>query len=179
MPGRARCLAASLVGLVVLGATACAPKKAVETIEQGRTTSCASDQKVVETAVETFYAAGGAQGSATVAGLVAAQLLREPSISYQIAADGVSVVPIPGGPCDTTGATTTAAPATGTGTGSGTEQCEADRATLQAAVDAFGATYNVSPMSEAELVTAGLLVAQVAGYDLQGSTVVPVPGVCA
>lgn len=163
---------------LLAGLTGCADD-AVETIQQGESAACAADQTTIEVAVDTFYANGGASGGATMDALVSAGLLRAASTSFLVGPDGITVVPIPGGLCDTG---TAAAAATTVPSGGLTltpEQCESDRATLQAAVDAFGAAYSVSPMDEAELVKAGLLVGLVAGYDLQGSTVVPAVGVCA
>ncbi|MEQ1699760.1 MAG: hypothetical protein ABMA25_06600 [Ilumatobacteraceae bacterium] len=163
---------------VLIGLSGCA-KEAVETIQQGETNACASDKKVIEIAVDVYYANGGAAGTATMDGLVAMQLLREPSTSYLVAPDGLTVLPIPGGLCDTAGGQAEPAPEQGGARAFTPEQCEADRVTLQGAVDTFGATYGVSPMSESELVSARLLAAELQGYDLQGSTLVPVPGVCA
>lgn len=163
---------------LLTGLSGCA-KDAVDTIQLGETNACAADRKTVEVAVETFYANGGASGTASMVALVSAGLLREPSTSFTVER-GLDVVAIPGGLCDTggTGTTgTTAAPAAAAGFTP--EQCEADRITLQGAVDAFGAAYSVSPMDEAELVRAGLLTVEVQGYDLQGATVVPAAGVCA
>lgn len=176
-----RTVACTISALAVLaGFSGCAPEDAVESIQQSETSSCASDRKTLEIAVETYYASGGAGGTATVDALVVQGLLRQPSAAYVIGPDGIAVVAKPGGPCDTSGAAPSSAPAAADGaTALTAEQCEADRVTLQAAVDTFGAAYSVSPMSEAELVTAGLLVGEVVGYDLQGATVVPVADLCA
>jgi hypothetical protein len=67
--------------------------------DKGQDSACAADQKVLEVAVETYYANGGAAGSATEAGLVTAQLLRGPSSTYDIAANGIDVVATTGGAC--------------------------------------------------------------------------------
>lgn len=177
-----RTVACTISALAVLtGFSGCAPDDAVESIQQSESSSCASDRTTLETAVETYYASGGATGTATVDALVAQGLLRQPSAAYVVGPDGIAVVAKPGGPCDTSGAAPSSAPAAAAdgATALTAEQCEADRVTLQAAVDTFGAAYSVSPMSEAELVTAGLLVGEVVGYDLQGATVVPVADVCA
>lgn len=169
----------ALGAIALLVALSGCAEDAVETIQQGETNACATDKKVVEIAVDVFYANGGAAGTATMDGLVAAQFLRAPSSSYTVATDGVTVVPIPGGLCDTTGGVAEPAPEQGGALALSPEQCEADRATLQGAVDAFGAAYSISPMDENELVRAKLLLGEVQGYDLQGSTLVPVAGLCA
>jgi len=82
-----------LIVIVILGILATVTVFAVRGItEKGQTSACASDKKVLEVAVETFYANGGT-GLATEAGLVAANLLRDVSPTYDIAADGIAVVP--------------------------------------------------------------------------------------
>lgn len=158
---------------VLIGLSGCA-KDAVETIQRGEAKACATDKKTIEIAVDVYYANGGTTGSATMDGLVGAGLLREASPTHLVAPDGLTVIPIPGALCDTSGGT--GAPAAQSALTP--EQCEADRLTLQGAVDAFGAAYSISPMDENELVRAGLLTAEVRGYNLQGSTVVPVEGAC-
>jgi hypothetical protein len=55
-------------------------------------------------------------------------------------------------------------------------RCRADRVTLEVAVEAFTASKDRPPDSEAELVDAGFLRAESAMYDLRGSTVVVAPG---
>lgn len=97
-----------LIVIVILGILATVTVFAVRGItEKGQSSACASDKKVLEVAVETFYANGGT-GLATEAGLVTANLLREESPTYDIAADGIAVTPTALGKC--VAATTTVAP---------------------------------------------------------------------
>lgn len=173
-----RTVASALTALVLLVGLSGCVEEAVQTIDDGKATACAADQKVLEIALETYYANGGAPGTATVQALVSAGLLRAESTTFTIV-NGSDVVPIAGGGCDTADAAAATTTPSGGATALGPEQCEADRVALQNAVDTFGAAYNVSPMSEGELVRAGLLVAEVPGYDLQGATVVPAAGSCA
>ena len=105
-----------LIVIVILGILATVTVFAVRGIaDKGQTSACAADQKVLEVAVETFYANGGAAGSATEAGLVTAQLIRSASSTYDIGGDGISVSATAGGKCAapvTTLAPTTLAPTT-------------------------------------------------------------------
>lgn len=94
-----------LIVIVILGILATVTVFAVRGIaDKGQDSACAADQKVLETAVETYYANGGADGSATEAGLVTAKLLRSQSSTFDITG-GINVVPTAGGAC--AGATTT------------------------------------------------------------------------
>ncbi len=56
--------------------------------------------------------------------------------------------------------------------------CDADRRALQNAWEAFNADIGRPPASEAEIVQAGLLYEASLGFDLVGTEIVPVPGVC-
>ena len=82
--------------------------------DKGQKSACDADQKVLEVAVETYYANGGAPGSATESGLVSAGLLRGESTTFDIGGNGIAVTATPGGKCVvvTTVAPTTAAPTT-------------------------------------------------------------------
>ena len=57
--------------------------------------------------------------------------------------------------------------------------CESDLRALETAWEAYTADTGNPPTSEADLVNAGLLRQESAGFDLVGTEFVPVPGVCA
>jgi prepilin-type N-terminal cleavage/methylation domain-containing protein len=106
-----------LIVIVILGILATVTVFAVRGIaDKGQDSACAADQKVLEVAVETYYANGGAPGSATEQGLVDAGLLRGLSGTFNIDGDGIGVSAEPGtvanpGKCYTApAATTTTAP---------------------------------------------------------------------
>ncbi len=91
-----------LIVIVILGILATVTVFAVRGIaDKGQESACAADQKVLEVAVETYYANGGAAGSATEPGLVTAELIRGVSSTYNIDADGIGVSPDPAGDCAT------------------------------------------------------------------------------
>lgn len=81
-----------LIVIVILGILATVTVFAVRGItEKGQSSACASDKKVLEVAVETFYANGGAAGTATELLLVEAELIRDVSKTYNIGGDGIAV----------------------------------------------------------------------------------------
>ena len=89
-----------LIVIVILGILATVTVFAVRGIaDKGQESACAADQKVLEVAVETYYANGGAPGSATEAGLVSAGLLRGESSTFNVGSDGIAVTATPGGDC--------------------------------------------------------------------------------
>ncbi|MDO9175516.1 MAG: prepilin-type N-terminal cleavage/methylation domain-containing protein [Actinomycetota bacterium] len=95
-----------LIVIVILGILATVTVFAVRGIaDKGQDSACAADAKVLEVAVETYYANGGAAGTATEALLVSGELLRGESSTYDIGSDGISVTATAGGAC--AGATTT------------------------------------------------------------------------
>ena len=101
-----------LIVIVILGILATVTVFAVRGIaDKGQDSACDADQKVLETAVETYYANGGA-APATEAGLVSAGLLRSESSTFDIGADGIAVTAVALGKC--AAPTTTAAAATTT-----------------------------------------------------------------
>ena len=57
--------------------------------------------------------------------------------------------------------------------------CEADRKVLETASEAYSADRGVPPESEADLVNEGLLIHESSGWDLVGTEIIAVPGVCA
>jgi len=96
-----------LIVIVILGILATVTVFAVRGIaDKGQKSACDADSKTLEVAVETYYANGGAPGSATEAGLVTAGLLRSESSTYDVGTDGVSVTATTGGDCDLTTPTT-------------------------------------------------------------------------
>ena len=55
--------------------------------------------------------------------------------------------------------------------------CDIERTTLATAVDAYVAITGAAPMSEADLVTEGILRTEVQAYDVDASgAIVPAPG---
>ncbi|MBP7891087.1 MAG: prepilin-type N-terminal cleavage/methylation domain-containing protein [Ilumatobacteraceae bacterium] len=81
-----------LIVIVILGILATVTVFAVRGIaDKGKSAACDSDKKVLEVAVETFYANGGAAGTATELLLVEAELIRDVSKTYNIGGDGIAV----------------------------------------------------------------------------------------
>lgn len=79
-----------LIVIVILGILATVTVFAVRGIaDKGKSAACDSDKKVLEVAVETFYANGGAAGTATEP--VEAELIRDVSKTYNIGGDGIAV----------------------------------------------------------------------------------------
>ena len=92
-----------LIVIVILGILATVTVFAVRGIaDKGQSSACAADQKVLEIAVETYYANGGAPGSATEALLKSGGLIREVSSTFNIATDGIGVTADPLGKCKVT-----------------------------------------------------------------------------
>ncbi len=90
-----------LIVVVILGILATVTVFAVRGItDKGQESACDTDMRVMETAVETWYADQSATtaGDPTEAGLVTAQLLRAESTLYDVGAAG-AVVPQVGGAC--------------------------------------------------------------------------------
>lgn len=81
-----------LIVIVILGILATVTVFAVRGIaDKGKTAACDSDRKVLEVAIETYYANGGAPGTASEATLVTEELLRGPSKTFNIDSDGIGV----------------------------------------------------------------------------------------
>ena len=81
-----------LIVIVILGILATVTVFAVRGIaDKGQDSACDADEKVLEVAIETYYANGGAPGSATEELLVLGDLLRSESDNYNIDADGIGV----------------------------------------------------------------------------------------
>jgi prepilin-type N-terminal cleavage/methylation domain-containing protein len=95
-----------LIVIVILGILATVTVFAVRGIaDKGQDSACAADQKVLEVAVETYYANGGEPGTASEAALVTAGLLRGQSSTFDVGTDGVSVTATAGGACAGTATT--------------------------------------------------------------------------
>jgi len=102
-----------LIVIVILGILATVTVFAVRGIaDKGQQSACAADQKVLEVAVETYYANGGAPGTATEAGLVADGLLRGQSSTFNVDIDGIGVSAVNPGACYIAPTTTIAATTT-------------------------------------------------------------------
>jgi len=90
-----------LIVIVILGILATVTVFAVRGItDQGQQSACKADQKTLEVAVEAYYAQFGKTVAATDALLVSSELLRSPSTTFAVAADGITVSPISGADCD-------------------------------------------------------------------------------
>ena len=90
-----------LIVVVILGILATVTVFAVRGItDKGQESACDTDMRVMETAVETWYAdqSAGTAGDPTEAGLVTAQFLRAESTLYDVGTAG-AVEPQVGGAC--------------------------------------------------------------------------------
>ena len=78
-----------LIVIVILGILATVTVFAVRGItDQGKTSACKSDQKTLQTALETYYAQNGSASVPNEAALVTAGFLREESANLTITAAG-------------------------------------------------------------------------------------------
>jgi general secretion pathway protein G len=90
-----------LIVVVILGILATVTVFAVRGItDKGQESACDTDKRVLEVAVETWYAdeSAATEGDPTEAGLVAALFLRSESTLYDVGAAG-AVEPQAGGAC--------------------------------------------------------------------------------
>lgn len=90
-----------LIVVVILGILATVTVFAVRGItDKGQESACDTDKRVMETAVETWYAdqSAGTAGDPNEAGLVTAQFLRAESTLYDVGTAG-AVEPQVGGAC--------------------------------------------------------------------------------
>lgn len=91
-----------LVVVVIMGVLATVSVLGVRGLtDRGQLSACESDRRVMEVAVETWFADESLATSGTLseAALVQAKLLREPSTLHDVVADG-TVVPVANGVCD-------------------------------------------------------------------------------
>lgn len=91
-----------LVVVVIMGVLATVSVLGVRGLtDRGQESACESDQRVIEVAVETWFADESLATSGTLseAALVDAQLLRDESTLFDVQADG-TVVPVVDGVCD-------------------------------------------------------------------------------
>lgn len=91
-----------LVVVVIMGVLATVSVLGVRGLtDRGQESACESDQRVLEVAVETWFADESltTSGTLTEAGLVSAQLLRDESTLFDVLSDG-TVVPVEDGACD-------------------------------------------------------------------------------
>lgn len=91
-----------LVVVVIMGVLATVSVLGVRGLtDRGQASACESDRRVMEVAVETWFADETLETSGTLseAALVDAQLLRDESILYDVLADG-TVVAAEGEACD-------------------------------------------------------------------------------
>lgn len=93
-----------LVVVVIMGVLATVSVLGVRGLtDRGQASACESDQRVIEVAVETWFAdeSLATSGTLTEAALVDAQLLRDESTLFDVQANG-TVVPVTDGACDPT-----------------------------------------------------------------------------
>ena len=91
-----------LVVVVIMGVLATVSVLGVRGLtDRGQASACESDQRVMEVAVETWFAdeSLATSGTLTEAALVDAQLLRDESTLFDVQSDG-TVVPVVDGACD-------------------------------------------------------------------------------
>lgn len=91
-----------LVVVVIMGVLATVSVLGVRGLtDRGQASACESDRRVVEVAVETWFAdeSLATSGTLTEAALVDAQLLRDESTLHDVQADG-TVVAVENGACD-------------------------------------------------------------------------------
>jgi general secretion pathway protein G len=91
-----------LVVVVIMGVLATVSVLGVRGLtDRGQASACESDQRVIEVAVETWFAdeSLATSGTLTEAALVDAQLLRDESTLFDVQSDG-TVVPVENGACD-------------------------------------------------------------------------------
>jgi general secretion pathway protein G len=91
-----------LVVVVIMGVLATVSVLGVRGLtDRGQASACESDQRVIEVAVETWFAdeSLATSGTLTEAALVDAQLLRDESTLFDVQSDG-TVVPVVDGACD-------------------------------------------------------------------------------
>ncbi|MDO8364880.1 MAG: hypothetical protein Q7V88_18460 [Actinomycetota bacterium] len=134
---------------------------------------CMIQGKTLATATEAFLADTGALPTDEQA-LVDAGMLRTPVEDYDlvVSAAGFELVATPR--CQGVDWTGTIP---GSGPASGEADCAIDLKVLQVALEAYEATNGAPAATEAELVPE-YLRQEVAGYDWNGSEIVPVAGVC-
>jgi prepilin-type N-terminal cleavage/methylation domain-containing protein len=91
-----------LVVVVIMGVLATVSVLGVRGLtDRGQASACESDRRVMEVAVETWFAdeSLATSGTLTEAALVDAQLLRDESTLFDVQSDG-TVVPVENGACD-------------------------------------------------------------------------------
>ena len=100
-PDRGFTLVELLVVVTIMGVLATVSVFAVRGItDRSQESACDSDQRVLEVAVETWFADETlSSGTLSEAALVSAELLRAPSDQFDVLADG-SVVATENGACD-------------------------------------------------------------------------------
>ncbi len=91
-----------LVVVVIMGVLATVSVLGVRGLtDRGQESACESDRRVIEVAIETWFAdeSLATSGTLTEAALVDAQLLRDESTLFDVQTDG-TVVPVVNGACD-------------------------------------------------------------------------------
>jgi hypothetical protein len=137
-------------------------------VEETQARACRVEARTLETAREAYLAQVGDEP--TRDDLIDAGFLRDQGADAVFVMDLVDgrPRPVPGGPCE--GVDLSTPPPTAS-------DCEAQRRTLEVAVEAFLAQTGALPTTEADLVTSGMLRDEIEPFDLTvDGTVVAAPG---
>ena len=162
----------------ITGAATGTPTDTPANEDPARVSRCTARFKTLLVAIEAYYAMNGTSTVPTEQALVDAGLVTGPDDSYDVDPGG-QVVAAPGSLCG--GVELLDDLITTPPTGSVTlpdnlRECEAERAVLQVAMDAYFATNGSTAASEADLVSADLLRQEFGGYDIVDGVIVPAPG---
>jgi hypothetical protein len=170
----------ALVTLIVVLTSGCGAEAATvhsRTAQQASLVTgdvCRPEYLTLATAVEAYLASTGAL-PASEGDLVAAGLLREDVEDFDvIIADNAYEVVAAGDRCE--GFDPSLPDATESEPMSEVN-CAVERTTMETAWEAYSADHGTPPVSEADLVPDYLHV-ELAGFDLVGAQIEPVPGVC-
>ena len=134
--------------------------------------ACKAEAQTLAVAAEAHFAMFS-EFPADQQALVQDGLLREPIADFELVvnADGYEVVQS-NNVCDGWETAPDYEPET-TEWNDSESSCESERRTVEVAREAYLAEYGVDPTSEADLVSAGLLRSESAGYDLRDGEIVP------
>ena len=137
---------------------------------------CLPEYRALQVATEAFVAMTG-QFPGSQRDLVSADMMREEVADFDLViGDNDYMVVSVGSRCAKFDPDATSA-APGPTAAVGLPDCDVERRTIETAWEAYNAQNGVPPLSEADLVPNYMFVDSV-GFDLVGSTIVPVPGLC-
>lgn len=163
-----------------------APAPTASSIAEPPTTTapgeeCENERRMLEVATEAYVAKYGTVPPDEPS-LVASGMLRGEIEPYDLTKDGV-VVRVSGVACPAHDDADTAvgdagdtADEAGGETGGEADRCTAERQTLEVAAEAYEAMLGATPITQQDLVDAGLISQPSAEFDLVAGAIVPVPG---